>query len=99
MNNFNDFVNEILSLGGPWNEGCLAFISREKEQDFVAHCTPPRGYPLRISTINRTGAYLRGNYELVYYCHDAGKYTSAYFNTIDELKTFLFQEGIMKQEA
>ena len=39
-----------------------------------------------IQTIDRKGSYLNGNFELIIY--EDGKYTSKYFDAIDEIKEF-----------
>ena len=92
MSNFKDFQRDILSL---------PYI-REKKEDvyfsqlcdgYSAKYSPhyPKGSTsdFIIQTTDRSGAYLRGNYELMIYDNSANKYISVYFQDIDQLKEYL----------
>jgi hypothetical protein len=45
-----------------------------------------------INTIDKSGAYLNGNYELVRYDAVCGKFHSEYFESIEEIKNKLYDD-------
>ena len=90
MGNFKDFKNNIAELGGVWNNQNNVYFSQQR--DCYAAEYRPR-YPLSskkdiiIQTIDRTGAYLRGNYELIMFLEN--KVVALYFDDVDDIKNFL----------
>jgi hypothetical protein len=85
MSSFRDFINKVLSLPGieekntyfsQMRDGYAAaykpLFPKSSEKDFI------------IQTIDQSGAYLRGNYELIAF--DGSKVTSFYFEDFDNLK-------------
>ena len=94
MSNFRTFQSDILSLPGVWQDKNNIYFSQMRD-GYQAAYKPhyPHGGldDMLIQTIDQSGAYLRGNYELIIY--SGNKYTSLYFQTIDQLKTY-FAGGI-----
>ena len=88
MSNFKEFQKEIKALGTPWNTDDVYF---NQERDGYAASYKPM-YPeycnkdIIIQTIYNTGAYKRGNYELI--IHDGTKFHSLYFMTMQELRNY-----------
>lgn len=89
MSYFNFFKDDILSLPGVWQNENDIYFSQMKD-GYSAAYKPlyPNGCnkDIIINTINNSGAYLRGNYEVIIFLET--KYTALYFKTIEEVKSF-----------
>lgn len=89
MTDFKKFKNDILSLPGVWKNENDVFFTQYRDC-FEASYRPnyPNGSAkdASIRTIDKTGAYLRGNYELIIF--QDGKYNAIYFLNLEELKNY-----------
>lgn len=91
IEHFKDDMNNA-----DWNKlrlnKSLFTFSTETNNGQISHCAKysNSNNTFMIQTIDQTGAYLRGNYELIYYC--GTKWTSAYFQTFDALYKFINNE-------
>lgn len=89
MSNFKKFQNDILSLPGIWRNKKDIYFSQMKDGYSAAY--KPQ-YPNSsnadkiIQTIDRSGAYLRGKYELIIYLEN--KFTALYFQDIEQLRKY-----------
>ena len=88
MTNFKQFKSDIKKIGKMWNTDNV-YYSQMRDGYSVSY--KPK-YPescindMIIQTLEGTGSANRGNYELIIW--EAGKYTSKYFDTIEEIKQF-----------
>ena len=88
MSDFKEFQKEIKALGNPWNTDNVYF---SQHRDGYAASYKPM-YPkycnedMIIETIYNTGAYKRGNYELI--IHDGIKFHSLYFMSMKDIKDY-----------
>lgn len=86
MSNFKQFRNDIKNIGDVWSGNDVYFnqmrdcYSAAYRPNYPESCTKD----MIIQTIDRTGAYKRGNYELIIY--EGGKYTAKYYFSLDEIK-------------
>ena len=83
MSNFKDFQNKVKSLHGVWASDDVCFT--QTKDGYQAAYKPE--YPnssdmdMIINDIQRSGAYLRGNYELIRKW--GGRFRSFYFEDLD----------------
>lgn len=90
MTNFKTFKSNVLSLPGVWNDEKNIYFSQTRDGYSAAYKPHyPRGSKkdMIIQTIDKSGAYLRGNYELIIFLNT--KYQSLYFQTLTELHNYL----------
>ena len=86
---FKQFQEDIRLIYPIWRSEDVYFsqtrdsYSAEYRPKYPDYCTDD----MIIQTIDRNGSYLNRNYELIIY--EDGKYTSKYFDEIDEIKEFL----------
>ena len=88
MTNFKDFQNKIREIGNVWN-GENIYFSQMRDSYCAAYKPKyPNGCTedMTIQTLENTGAYNRGNYELTIW--KEGKYGCVYFDDIDEIKQY-----------
>ena len=91
MTDFKKFKNDILSLPGIWkNENDIFFTQYRDCYEALYNPNYPNGSTkdIIIRTTDKTGAYLRGNYELIIYQN--GKYNAIYFSDFEELKKYIW---------
>lgn len=92
MSNFKQFQKNIKSIGNVWSGNNVYFnqmrdcYSATYRPNYPEGCTKD----MIIQTIDRTGAYNRGNYELIIW--EDGKYISKYFDDVDELNQYFKQQ-------
>ena len=85
---YKDFKETVKSLGGVWATEDVYFT--QTRDGHYASYKPM--YPSAstedavISDITSSGAYLRGDYELVRFEKDAGKVTATYFTSFEDLE-------------
>lgn len=85
MSNFKDFKNKVLSIPGIKENH--TFFSQMRDGYSAAHKPVfPKSSKkdFIIQTIDQSGAYLRGNYELIAF--EGEKVTSFFFEYFDDLK-------------
>lgn len=88
MTKFKEFQNDIKSIGNVWS-GNSVYFSQMKDGYSAAY--KPK-YPdgctedMIIQTLENSGAYNRGNYELTIWKEN--KYSCEYFNYIEEIKQY-----------
>lgn len=89
QSDFKTFREDIKSLGGVWASENVYFS--QMRDGYTAAYKPKYPEPcnkyMTIQTLWASGAYNRGNYELISYRE--GKFSSNYFNSIAEIKQFL----------
>ena len=93
MGKFKDFKNNIAELGGVWNDKNNIYFSQMRDSyaaEYRPHSPRSSTKDIIIQTIEKTGAYLRGNYELIIFLEN--KFTALYFDDVDDIKNFL--EGV-----
>lgn len=94
MTKFEKFKNDILSLPGGWNKEINIYFSQTRD-GYTAAYKPE--YPqtskndIIINTIDESGAYLRGNYELIMFVDK--KIMALYFQDLSELKKHFEKRG------
>lgn len=88
MSNFLMFKDKIYHLGGKWASKDVFFMQTRDSYSAAYKPNYPNGslQDMIIQTIDRTGAYNRGNYELVSYRKDCNKWMAEYFDTIGQLR-------------
>lgn len=89
MSNFKDFQRTILSLSGVWKNESSVYFSQMKDGYSAAYKPNyPKGSTrdMIIQTIDKSGAYRRGNYELMIFLDN--KYQSIYFQNIAQLREY-----------
>ena len=88
MSNFKQFQNDIKSIGNVWSGNDVYFNQMRDCYSVTYKPNYPEGCTkdMIIQTIDRTGKYNRENYELDIW--EDGKYTTKYFNTIEEIKQY-----------
>lgn len=88
MTNFKQFQNDIKNIGNIWSSNDVYFMQTKDSYSatFKPYYPSSSTRDMIIKTIDRTGAYKRGNYELIVFDDEGEKYTSEYFDTIDQLK-------------
>ena len=88
MNKFKDFKDKIKEISNTWNSENVFF--NQMRDGYSASYRPK--YPkycnddMTIQTLEGTGAANRGDYELIIF--DGGKFTSKYFDDIEEIKAY-----------
>lgn len=88
MTNFKKFKNDIKNIGGVWNTDDVYFsqmrdgYSASYQPKYPDGCTED----MIIQTLENSGAYNRGNYELTIW--QEHKYGCEYFNTIEEIRQY-----------
>lgn len=88
MGKFKDFQIRVKEISKTWNSENVFFT--QMRDGYSASYKPE--YPeacnddMIIQTLEGTGASNRGNYELIIF--DDGKFTSKYFDYVDEIKTY-----------
>lgn len=88
MSNFKQFQKDVRFIYPIWRSEDVYFsqmrdsYSAEYRPKYQDYCTDD----MIIQTTDWNGSYLNGNFELIIY--EDGKYTSKYFDAIDEIKEF-----------
>lgn len=88
MTYFKVFQNDIKNIGGVWGGNDIYF---SQMKDGYSATYKPK-YPdsciedMVIQTLENSGAYKRGNYELIIWKEN--KYGCEYFNNIEEIKQY-----------
>ena len=88
MSKFKDFQNEIKEINNIWNSENV-FFTQMRDGYSASYRPKYPGYcneDMIIQTLEGTGAANRGNYELIIFA--GGKFTSKYFNYVDEIKAY-----------
>lgn len=90
MSDFKTFRDNILSLPGVWRNKEDAYFAQTRDSYIAAYKPLYPGNSKKdaiIQTIDKSGAGLRGSYELIVYL--GNKYTALYFRDIDQLKKYI----------
>ena len=97
MTLFKIFKNQILSLPKEWQNKDKVYFSQLKDGYSAAYKPyyPKSSYnDMIINTIDKSGAYKRGNFELIIFLQD--KFTALYFESFEQLKKYIEKELIQK---
>lgn len=85
MTTFKEFQAEVKNIGGPFASDSVYF-SQMRDQYSAAYkpeYPAASGRDIVINAIDQTGAYLRGNFELVHI--HGGSVHAHYFNSLEEV--------------
>lgn len=88
MSKFTMFQYKIKNIGGVWASNDVYFMQTRDSYSAAYKPCYPKSSPrdMIIQTIDRTGAYKRGNYELIRRDEKNDRWFSEYFDNLEQVR-------------